>query len=253
MSYRPSLPPVLKNVSLDIKRGEKIGICGRTGAGKSTIMTALYRLVEPTSGSIIIDDIDISTLGLHELRSKLSIIPQDPVLFQGTIRSNLDPFGLCEDRVLWDALRKAWLLDSNELSKVTASDSDNEKTGADSLRFHLDATVEDDGNNFSLGERQLVALARALVRNSQILILDEATSSVDYHTDNKIQSTIANSFKHCTILCIAHRLSTIINYDRILVLDAGEVAEFDTPKNLFNIPNGAFRSMCANSGITSIE
>jgi ABC-type multidrug transport system fused ATPase/permease subunit len=253
MSYRPSLPPVLKNISLDIKKGEKIGICGRTGAGKSTIMTALYRLVEPSSGSIIIDDIDISTLGLHELRSKLSIIPQDPVLFQGTIRSNLDPFGLCEDRVLWDALRKAWLLDSEELNKVTASNRDEEKPGADGLRFHLDAAVEDDGNNFSLGERQLVALARALVRNSQILILDEATSSVDYHTDNNIQSTITNSFKHCTILCIAHRLSTIINYDRILVLDAGEVAEFDTPKNLFNIPNGAFRSMCINSGITSID
>lgn len=251
MSYRPSLPPVLKNISLNIKKGEKIGICGRTGAGKSTIMTALYRLVELSSGSIIIDGIDISTLGLHELRSKLSIIPQDPILFQGTIRSNIDPFGMCEDRVLWEALRKAWLINSDNFDYLMSPEQQN--VDAKSIKFHLDAAVEDDGSNFSLGERQLVALARALVRNSQILILDEATSSVDYHTDNKIQSTIANSFNHCTILCIAHRLSTILQYDRILVLQAGEVAEFDTPKNLFNIPNGIFRSMCTNSGITSVD
>lgn len=250
LAYQPTLPPVLKNINIDIKPGEKIGICGRTGAGKSTIMTALYRIVELQKGRIDIDGIDISTLGLNELRSKLAIIPQDPVLFQGTIRSNIDPFGLSSDKELWDALRNSWLLDSSEYDQVNAADPSK---SASNMKFHLDANVEDDGNNFSLGERQLVALTRALVRNSQILILDEATSSVDYHTDNKIQSTIASNFKHCTILCIAHRLRTILNYDRILVLEAGEVVEFDTPKNLFNNVDGVFRSMCNNSGITSIE
>ncbi|KAK9451594.1 P-loop containing nucleoside triphosphate hydrolase protein [Limtongia smithiae] len=239
MRYRPGLPYVLQNLNLSIKGGEKIGICGRTGAGKSSIMAALYRLAELSSGSLSIDGVDISKIGLHQLRSKLAIIPQDPVLFRGTIRSNLDPFDTYTDAQLWDALRRSGLLGEGEDDAVK--------------KFQLDETVEDDGANFSLGERQLLALARALVRNFQILVLDEATSSVDYQTDAKIQDIIVREFAHCTILCIAHRLKTIINYDKILVLDAGTVAEFDDPKTLFMKEDSIFRSLCLKANIEESE
>jgi len=245
MSYQVGLPPVLKNINLSIKGGEKIGICGRTGAGKSTIMVALYRLAEISGGSIEIDGIDIATLGLNELRIKLSIIPQDPVLFQGTIRSNIDPFGTCDDVELWDALRRSWLVDAKDLDGLKDGSLSIEK-----VKFHLDTPVDDEGTNFSLGERQLLALARALVRKSQILILDEATSSVDFQTDHRIQTTIVNEFSHCTILCIAHRLNTILAYDKILVLEQGEVAEYDAPMTLIKNKGGPFQSMCERSGIS---
>ncbi|KAG7191367.1 uncharacterized protein KQ657_003488 [Scheffersomyces spartinae] len=246
MSYRPDLPLVLKNMSVEINGCEKIGICGRTGAGKSTIMTALYRLCELSSGKIEIDGIDISTLGLNNLRTKLSIIPQDPVLFKGTIRRNLDPFGEHSDDDLWDSLRRAGLIEAEMLASIKQL----QENGNDDLhKFHLDQKVEDDGTNFSLGERQLVAFARALIRESKILIMDEATSSVDYETDWKIQQTIALEFTNCTILCIAHRLKTIINYDRILVMDKGEVKEFDTPWALFNEEGSIFQQMCIRSNI----
>jgi ABC-type multidrug transport system fused ATPase/permease subunit len=247
LRYREGLPLVLKNVNFKVNGGAKIGICGRTGAGKSTIMNALFRVNELATGKVTIDGLDISELGLNDLRSKLSIIPQDPVLFHGTIRQNLDPFGNATDAELWDALRRSWLVDKS------ASGIGEFHSGSDDLRnfhkFHLDQTVDDDGSNFSLGERQLLALARALVRDSKVLILDEATSSVDYETDSMIQSTIVNEFKECTILCIAHRLKTILNYDLILVLDKGEVAEYDTPHNLFK-NGGIFTEMCARSNIT---
>lgn len=246
LAYRPGLPLVLKSLNADIKPMEKIGICGRTGAGKSSIMTALYRLSELTHGKVEIDGVDISKIGLTDLRSKLAIIPQDPVLFRGTIRKNLDPFGLNSDEVLWDALRRAGLIEDVKLELA--------KSGDDKLhKFHLDMEVDDEGSNFSLGERQLIAFARALVRDSKILILDEATSSVDYETDSKIQKTVVNEFGHCTILCIAHRLRTILNYDRILVLDKGEIKEFDTPRNLFNSPNSIFQQMCERSNITEAD
>ena len=257
LAYRPGLPLVLKDLTFKINPMEKIGICGRTGAGKSSIMTALYRLSELESGKIEIDGIDISTLGLRDLRSKLSIIPQDPVLFRGTIRKNLDPFNEHSDDKLWDALRRTGLIEGVRLEAVKKqikSHNTEEKldnSAATTLnKFHLDQTVEDEGSNFSLGERQLIAFARALVRDSKILILDEATSSVDYETDSKIQETIIREFGDCTILCIAHRLKTIINYDRILVLDKGEIKEFDTPWNLFNSNNGIFQQMCQRSNIT---
>ena len=228
LKYRPELPFVLKNMNLDIKPNEKIGICGRTGAGKSTIMTALYRLSEIECGEMTIDGVNISEIGLFKLRSKLAIIPQDPVLFKGTIRSNLDPFEETDDSILIEAL---------EMASGGIGD------------FTLDSIVEEDGTNYSLGERQVIALCRALIRKSKILILDEATSSVDYETDARIQNTIAQGFKDCTILCIAHRLRTILNYDRILVMDKGECAEFDTPKALWENKEGIFRSMCEKSGI----
>lgn len=245
MAYRPGLPLVLKDLNLDIKPTEKIGICGRTGAGKSSIMTALYRLSELESGKITIDDVDISRLGLKDLRSCLSIIPQDPILFRGTIRTNLDPFKEHSDEKLWDALRRSGLIDDTRMKNIQKQEKENDVLH----KFHLDQGVEDEGSNFSLGERQLIAFARALVRDSKILILDEATSSVDYETDSKVQTTIAREFSNCTILCIAHRLKTILNYDRILVLDKGEVQEFDTPLNLFNMDNSIFQQMCQRSNI----
>ena len=248
-AYRPGLPIVLKNLNLNIKSGEKIGICGRTGAGKSTIMSALYRLNELTAGKILIDNVDISQLGLFDLRRKLAIIPQDPVLFRGTIRKNLDPFNERTDDELWDALVRGGAIAKDDLPEVKLQKPDENGTHGRMHKFHLDQAVEEEGFNFSLGERQLLALTRALVRQSKILILDEATSSVDYETDGKIQTRIVEEFGDCTILCIAHRLKTIVNYDRILVLEKGEVAEFDTPWTLFSQEDSIFRSMCSRSGI----
>ncbi|RCK59331.1 Oligomycin resistance ATP-dependent permease YOR1 [Candida viswanathii] len=254
MRYRAGLPLVLKKLSFKVGSGEKIGICGRTGAGKSSIMTALYRLAELDAGKIVIDGIDIATLGLRDLRSQLSIIPQDPVLFQGTIRKNLDPFSQYLDDKLWDSLTRTGLIDEAKLESVKNQSKDEEAADEVTLhKFHLDQTVEDEGTNFSLGERQLIAFARALVRESKILILDEATSSVDYQTDAKIQRTIIKEFSDCTILTIAHRLKTILNYSRILVLDKGQVIEFDTPWNLYNQENSIFRTMCQKSHITQLD
>ncbi|KAG9243788.1 ABC multidrug transporter-like protein [Calycina marina] len=237
MRYRDGLPLVLSGLNMHVRGGERIGIVGRTGAGKSSIMSTLFRLVELSGGSITIDGLDISTLGLHDLRSGLAIIPQDPTLFKGTIRSNLDPFGEHSDLELWSALRQSDL--------VTEEAALDDKSPG---RIHLDGIVEDEGLNFSLGQRQLMALARALVRGSQIIVCDEATSSVDMETDEKIQKTIATGFKGKTLLCIAHRLRTIINYDRICVMDQGKIAELDTPENLYNL-GGIFRGMCDRGGI----
>ena len=237
MRYREGLPLVLAGLDMHVKGGERIGIVGRTGAGKSSIMSTLFRLVELSGGSITIDGIDISTVGLHDLRSRLAIIPQDPTLFKGTIRSNLDPFNEHTDLELWSALRQSDL--------ITAEASLDDKSPG---RIHLDGIVEDEGLNFSLGQRQLMALARALVRGSQIIVCDEATSSVDMETDEKIQRTIATGFRGKTLLCIAHRLKTIINYDRICVMDQGRIAELDTPKALYE-RGGIFRGMCDRGGI----
>ncbi|KAG4425965.1 hypothetical protein IFR04_000909 [Cadophora malorum] len=237
MRYRENLPLVLSGLSMHVRGGERIGVVGRTGAGKSSIMSTLFRLVELSGGSITIDGLDISTIGLQDLRSRLAIIPQDPTLFKGTIRSNLDPFNEHTDLELWSALRQSDLI-SEEATL------DDKSPG----RIHLDGIVEDEGLNFSLGQRQLMALARALVRGSQIIVCDEATSSVDMETDEKIQHTIATGFKGKTLLCIAHRLKTIINYDRICVMDQGTIAELDTPYALYE-QGGIFRSMCDRSGI----
>ncbi|KAI0749569.1 ABC transporter [Daedaleopsis nitida] len=251
LKYRPELPAILKGLTMSVKPGEKVGIVGRTGAGKSSIMTTLYRLVELTAGSIVIDGVDISSIGLKDLRNGLAIIPQDPLLFSGTLRSNLDPFGVHDDTKLWDALKRAYLVEDRKNHSLDQSEEDGEKGSRTPVnRFTLDSPIEDEGSNLSIGQRSLVSLARALVKDSKILILDEATASVDYETDRKIQDTIATEFSDRTILCIAHRLRTIIGYDRICVLDAGQIAEFDTPANLYNMRNGIFRSMCERSSIS---
>ncbi|KIL59921.1 hypothetical protein M378DRAFT_26751 [Amanita muscaria Koide BX008] len=249
LSYRPGLPVVLKGIAMTVKGGEKIGIVGRTGAGKSSLMTALYRLVELSSGSIRIDGVDISKIGLTDLRSALAIIPQDPLLFSGTLRTNLDPFGLHDDSQLWDALKRSHLVD-NARPESTFSGETLKEEQPSTNRFTLDTVIADEGSNLSIGQRSLVSLARALVKDSKIIILDEATASVDYETDRKVQDTIAYEFQDRTILCIAHRLRTIISYDRICVLDAGQIAEFDTPVRLYDKHNGIFRGMCQQSSIT---
>jgi len=237
MRYRDGLPLVLKGFSIHINGGERIGIVGRTGAGKSSIMSGLFRLVELSAGSIEIDGVDISKIGLHDLRSKLAIIPQDPTLFRGTVRSNLDPFGNHTDEELWGALRQANLVEDVPADGAAASG-----------RITLDGVVEEEGMNFSSGQRQLMALARALVRGSRIIVCDEATSSVDIETDTKIQEAIAKGFKGRTLLCIAHRLRTIVKYDRVCVMDAGKIAEIGTPLALFDT-GGIFRGMCDRSKI----
>ncbi|WVQ83494.1 hypothetical protein IAT38_005635 [Cryptococcus sp. DSM 104549] len=255
MSYRPGLPSVLKGLSLDIRGGEKVGIIGRTGAGKTSITVALYRLVELTSGKITIDGTDISTLGLHALRSRIAIIPQDPVLFSGTLRSNLDPFGVHDDATLYDALHRSRLLGLNgntETGVGGASDAGTEDEKAGGQKYTLDTPVEEEGSNLSVGERSLVSLARALVKDSKIVVLDEATAAVDLETDAKIQETIHREFAHKTLLCIAHRLRTIISWDRILVMNAGQIEEYDTPLTLFD-SGGMFRSMCDKSNISRDE
>ncbi|CAK5275397.1 unnamed protein product [Mycena citricolor] len=224
--YRPELPAVIKGISMHVKAGEKIGIVGRTGAGKSSIMTALFRLVELTSGSIVIDGVDISK----------------PLLFSGTMRSNLDPFNLHDDATLYDAMRRSYLLENSKQATSEGEDGP--------AKFTLDTIIEDEGQNLSVGQRSLVSLARALVKDAKILVLDEATASVDYETDRNIQSTIAEEFRDRTILCIAHRLATIISYDRICVMDAGHIAEFDTPERLYQLPHGIFRGMAEHSSIS---
>lgn len=231
LSYREDLPPVLNNICLEIKAGERIGIVGRTGAGKSSILMALFRITELSAGQIIIDGIDIRTVSLKQARSPISIIPQDPVIFSGTIRSNLDPFGIYNDSQLWDALERAHL-----------------NYAVSGMEGKLDSEVSENGDNLSVGQRQLLCLARALLRRNRILVLDEATANIDLETDALVQKCIRKDFSECTILTIAHRLNTVIDYDRILVLDAGQVMEFDSPAKLLGNPNSHFSQLCKETG-----
>ncbi|WWC92927.1 uncharacterized protein L201_007890 [Kwoniella dendrophila CBS 6074] len=246
MKYRPELPLALKKLNFSIEKGEKIGIIGRTGSGKSSLIQALFRLVEITDrrytvedngsgGKIMIDEIDISTLGLSTLRERISIIPQDPFLFSGTIRENIDPTGQYTDAKLNDSLN---LIIRNSKVSLTLKQ-----------KLKLDYVVVNEGTNFSVGERQLITLLRALATESKILVLDEATSSVDLETDTLIQEIIQNEFPYTPILSIAHRISTIKNYDKILVLDQGELVEYDTPENLYNKPGSTFRRLCDKSNL----
>ncbi|ODN79695.1 hypothetical protein L202_03623 [Cryptococcus amylolentus CBS 6039] len=238
LRYRPDLPLVLKGLNFDIHPGEKIGVIGRTGAGKSGIAQALFRTVELSGGKIVIDDRDLQGLGLDTLRQRLSIIPQDTFLFGGTVRENIDPSNTHTDAEMNDAL-----------NLIHAGDSSSDLRA----KFGLDAMVGNEGSNFSAGERQLLALVRALVRGCRVLLLDEATSSVDPRTDALIQRIIQSQFSNTTIISIAHRLQTVAYYDRILVMDAGKVAEFDSPLDLFDESESIFRALCDKSRITREE
>ncbi|XP_010522096.1 PREDICTED: ABC transporter C family member 12-like isoform X2 [Tarenaya hassleriana] len=231
LRYRPGLPPVLQGLSFLVSPSQKVGVVGRTGAGKSSMLNALFRLTELEKGRILIDDYDVAKFGLTDLRTVLSIIPQSPVLFSGTVRFNLDPFSEHNDAVLWEALQRA------HVKEAIARNP-----------FGLDAEVSEGGENFSVGQRQLLSLARALLRRSKILALDEATASVDVRTDALIQSTIREEFKSCTMLVIAHRLNTIIDCDRILVLDSGQVSEYDSPRELLSRDASAFSRMVQSTG-----
>ncbi|KAL3972080.1 microtubule-associated serine/threonine kinase [Sarotherodon galilaeus] len=230
--YRPELDLVLHGITCDIDSTEKIGIVGRTGAGKSSLTNCLFRIIEAAEGRILIDDVDISTIGLHDLRNRLTIIPQDPVLFSGSLRMNLDPFDKFSDEEIWRVL---------ELSHL--------KSYVSGLQEGLQHKVAEGGENLSVGQRQLLCLARALLRKSRILILDEATAAVDLETDNLIQNTIRKEFSDCTVLTIAHRLHSIMDSSRVMVLDAGKIVEFDSPSNLLE-KEGHFYAMAKDAGIT---
>lgn len=231
MRYRDG-PTVLKGISVHIKGGEKVGVCGRTGSGKSSLMVALFRIaeLEKDGGGITIDGVDTSDIGTATLRLNLSIIPQDPVVFSNTVRYNLDPFGTATDEELWEVLKKA------EMEEVIAD-----------LPGGLMYEVSEGGENFSQGQRQLLCIARALLRKPKILVMDEATASIDNSTDATIQAMIRQNFKNATVLTIAHRLNTIMDSDRVLVLDDGYVAEYDTPQALLQKPDGLFRAMVEKS------
>lgn len=224
LKYRPELPPALNRITFSTRPRERIGIVGRTGSGKSSILVALFRMVELTDGEIYIDGIDISTLGLNELRSRISIVPQDANLFNGTIRSNLDPTGTCTDAQLWDALDRVYM---RNVVEAMGRDGTVDETGAG-----LDAVVRENGANLSVGERQLLCLARVILSGVKIVVLDEASASLDNATDVLIQQTVRQQLRNKTIITIAHRLATIADYDRILVVDAGRVVEFDSPQVL---------------------
>ncbi|XP_026788988.1 multidrug resistance-associated protein 4 isoform X5 [Pangasianodon hypophthalmus] len=229
-SYSSNGPLVLKNLTAMFRPKEKVGIVGRTGAGKSSLISALFRLAEP-QGKIYVDGVLISDIGLHDLRQKISIIPQDPVLFTGTMRKNLDPFKKYSDEDLWNALEEVQL-----------------KSVVEELPGKLETILAESGSNFSVGQRQLVCLARAILRKNRILIIDEATANVDPRTDDLIQKTIREKFQECTVLTIAHRLNTIIDSDRILVLDGGRIHEYDEPHVLLQNKDGIFYKMVQQTG-----
>jgi ABC-type multidrug transport system fused ATPase/permease subunit len=263
--YRPDLDAVLKEVSFSVKPGEKVGIVGRTGAGKSSLALALFRGLEAEKGQILIDGVDIGSIGLRDLREAITIVPQDPTLFTGTIRSNLDPFGLFSDEEIFTAIRRVHLIGSDGSGTATPMTSSTfTATEANAMNgntaavttvttdnknvFHnLDSLVSESGSNLSQGQRQLLCLARALLKQPRVLMMDEATASIDYATDAKIQETL-RELHNSTIITIAHRLQTIIDYDKVLVLDHGRVIEFEHPWDLINREGGLFRGMCENSG-----
>ncbi|KAI9677492.1 MAG: hypothetical protein M1817_006446 [Caeruleum heppii] len=255
-SYRSDLDPVLKGVTFSIRPYEKVGIVGRTGAGKSSLALALFRGLEAEEGKILVDDVDIGLIGLQDLRESVTIVPQDPTLFTGTIRSNLDPFGLFTDEEIFTALRRVQLIGADAsstpvLSRPATPGSEASPTNKN-IFLNLKSAVTESGNNLSQGQKQLLCLARAMLKEPKVILMDEATASIDYSTDAKIQATIREL--NSTTITIAHRLQTIVDYDKVLVLDKGEVKEFDHPWTLLQARESIFRGMCEMSGdLESLE
>ncbi|KAG2707952.1 hypothetical protein I3760_05G169300 [Carya illinoinensis] len=226
VQYNPALPVVLKGITCTFPGQKKIGVVGRTGSGKSTLIQALFRVVEPAGGRILIDGVDICRIGLQDLRSRLGIIPQEPTLFQGTVRSNLDPVQQHSDQEIWEVLKKCHLVE------IVKQD-----------QRLLDAPVAEDGGNWSVGQRQLVCLARVLLKKRRVLVLDEATASIDTLTDNLIQETIKEETRGCTVITVAHRINTVIDNELVLVLDEGKVVEYDSPAQLLKDNSSAFSKL----------
>ncbi|KAH6790126.1 multidrug resistance-associated protein 6 [Perilla frutescens var. frutescens] len=225
--YRPNAPIVLKGITCTFEEGKRVGVVGRTGSGKTTLISALFRLVEPRSGQILIDGLDICSIGLRDLRLKISIIPQEPTLFRGSVRTNLDPLGLHSDDEIWKALEKCQL-----------------KSTVSKLPNLLDTSVSDEGENWSMGQRQLFCLGRVLLRWNKILVLDEATASIDSATDAILQKIIREEFANCTVITVAHRVPTVIDSDMVLVLSYGKLVEYDEPSKLMEI-NSSFSNLVA--------
>lgn len=267
VGYAPELPPILKGLSFTVEKNQRVGVVGRTGAGKSSLTLALFRFLEAREGQILVDGLDVSKIKLHDLRSRLAIIPQDPVLFSGTVRTNLDPFDEYSDSELYDALARVHLIsvsvdDEVTLTSQTATPRQPGGTGANTpgtatpsqantnVFTSLDAPISEGGLNLSQGQRQLLCLARAIVARPKLMVLDEATSAVDMETDAHIQESIRTEFGRnaTTLLVIAHRLSTIADFDRILVMDAGKAVEFGAPRELMEIEDGVFKNLVDNSG-----
>ncbi|KAL5700037.1 Canalicular multispecific organic anion transporter 2 [Ranunculus cassubicifolius] len=232
--YAPHMPLVLRGITCNIPGGMKTGVVGRTGSGKSTLIQTLFRIVDPAAGQIQIDGLDISTIGLHDLRSRLSIIPQDPTMFEGTVRSNLDPLEEHTDDQIWEALDKCQL-----------GDEVRKKEGK------LDSTVTENGENWSMGQRQLVCLGRVLLKRSQVLVLDEATASVDTATDNLIQQTLRHHFSDSTVITIAHRITSVLDSDMVLLLDHGLILEYDTPSKLLENKSSLFAKLVSEYTVRS--
>ncbi|KAF9613378.1 hypothetical protein IFM89_007456 [Coptis chinensis] len=225
IKYRPNAPLVLKGITCSFKGGNRVGVVGRTGSGKTTLISALFRLVEPESGRIVIDGLDICSMGLSDLRLKLSIIPQEPTLFRGTVRTNLDPLGLYSDQQIWEAIEKCQL-----------------KATIRSLPNLLDSSVSDEGDNWSVGQRQLFCLGRVLLKQNKILVLDEATASIDSATDSIVQKVIRKEFSNCTVITVAHRVPTVIDSDMVMVLSYGKMVEYDAPSKLMET-NSSFTKL----------
>jgi len=269
--YRQELDPVLRNLSFKVEAREKVGIVGRTGAGKSSLALALFRALEAEEGKIVIDDVDVGLIGLRDLREAITIVPQEPTLFMGTVRTNLDPFETYTDEEIFAALRRVQLIGPDESTSTPPSpvlpqtptitfgeEGEQQRQGADNevvrpssgtnknIFLDLSSAVTESGNNLSQGQRQLLCLARALLKKPKVLVMDEATASIDYATDAKIQDTIRELSS--TIITIAHRLQTIVDYDKVLVLDKGSVVEFGHPWELITKADGVFRGMCETSG-----
>lgn len=241
--YRPDTPLVLQGISCTFEGGHKIGIVGRTGSGKTTLIGALFRLVEPSGGKIIIDGLNIATIGLHDLRARFGIIPQDPTLFHGSVRYNLDPLGQHSDLEIWEVLVKC------QLREVVQE----KEQGLDSL-------VVEDGSNWSMGQRQLFCLGRALLRKNRILVLDEATASIDNATDAILQKTIRTEFIDCTVITVAHRIPTVMDCTKVLAISDGKLVEYESPMKLMKTEGSLFGELVkeywshtANAGIESLN
>ncbi|KAJ7824278.1 multidrug resistance-associated ABC transporter [Mycena leptocephala] len=245
--YAPDLPDVLHNLTFEVQPGEKIGILGRTASGKSTLALSFFRFVETTEGRIVVDGLDISKIGLTDLRSRFTIIPQDPTILSGTLRTTLDVFNEYQDADIFEALRRVHLIPSEDTTEETA-----DTVNANIFR-NLDFSVSEGGENFSTGEKQLLCMARAILKRSKILVMDEATASVDYATDELIGKTIRQEFKASTILTIAHRLRTVIDYDKIMLLDQGKIAELDRPSVLLANKSSKFYALCKATGKEEFE